>query len=452
MICYRCGSVLGSGRHCLHCGANITVYRKIVRISNAYYNAALEQARVRNLTAAVASLERALEYDKKNTKARNLLGLIFYELGEITEALVHWVISKNYQPHDNPAEYYLSEIQGDRRLLESMNQAVRKYNQALDNARHDGVDLAIIQLRSVIGTSPNYLKAYQLLALLYIKEGELSKAGKLIKRGLAIDRGNVVLLGYSKETKGKIGHRTRKEALADMTRDLAGADVIVPQYTENSRVKQLLIGAGIGVAVLLAAYFFLIRPSIMRSSKNEISQNAISYYEKIEDKDARIELLTSQLDGIQEEVEYNRRQIELYTGENGSVTNYDRIITALNQIRNRQYSELLELYPSINADVITDESFVQAYEYVTGFVGSDTMLSGIMDGALERFAAYRYAECRDICQKCLDINPNYAQAIYYMALSYEAEGNDSAAAPYFREIVEKFPSSEYYELAKRRTS
>ena len=86
MICYRCGSVLGSGRHCLHCGANITVYRKIVRISNAYYNAALEQARVRNLTAAVASLERALEYDKKNTKARNLLGLIFYELGEITEA------------------------------------------------------------------------------------------------------------------------------------------------------------------------------------------------------------------------------------------------------------------------------------------------------------------------------------------------------------------------------
>ena len=452
MICYQCGSVLGSGRHCLHCGANITVYRRIVRTSNAYYNAALEQAHVRNLTAAAASLEKALEYDKKNTKARNLLGLIFYELGEITEALIQWVISKDFQPHDNPAGYYLSEIQGDKRLLESMNQAVKKYNQALDNTRHDGVDLAIIQLRSVIGMSPNYLKAYQLLSLLYINEGELSKAGKLIKRGLQIDKGNVTLLRYSRETKGRIGHRTRKEALADMTRELAGADVIVPQYTENSRVKQLLIGAGIGAAVLLAAYFFLIRPSISRSSSNVINQNAISYYEKIEDKDARIEALSSRLESIQEDIEYNERQIAIYTGEDGSLTNYNRIITALNQIRNKEYTELLDLFPTINPDVITEDSFAEAYAYVEKFVGSDTMLSGIMEGALSSFSAYKYKECREICQKCLDINPNYAQAIYYMGLSFEAEGNDSAAAPYFREIVEKFPSSEYYDLAKRRVS
>ena len=451
MICYNCGSVLGSGRHCLHCGANITVYRRIVRTSNAYYNAALEQARVRDLSGAAENLCKALEYDKKNTKARNLLGRVCYEMGDITDALTHWVISENFQPHDNPAEYYLSEIQADKRLLESMNQAVKKFNQALDNARHDGEDLAIVQLRSIIGMSPNFVKAYQLLALLYIKDGDVSKAGKVIKKGLQIDRGNVALQRYSAETKGRVG-RSRREGLIDAVRDIAGQDVIVPQYTEKSRLVQLLIGAGIGAAVLVAAYFFLIRPSISRMSSNEINQNAISYYEKIEDRDARIELLSSELEDIKENIEYNNRQIAIYTGEDGSITNYDRILSALNMIRNKQYMDLIALFPTINSEVVTEESFAEAYAYVEKFVGSDTMLSGIMETAIEQFGKYKYKDCRSICQQCLDIDPNFAQAIYYMGLSYEAEGNDSAAAPYFREIVEKFPSSEYYQLAKRRTS
>ena len=76
MECYRCGGRMFSGNRCLGCGADITVYRRIIRASNSCYNSALEKAKVRDLTGAAAMLRKSLQLYKKNTQARNLLGLI----------------------------------------------------------------------------------------------------------------------------------------------------------------------------------------------------------------------------------------------------------------------------------------------------------------------------------------------------------------------------------------
>ena len=229
MICYRCGSVIGAGKYCLHCGANIAIYKKIVRLSNSLYNAGLAQAKVRDLSGAVSSLTRALEFDRRNIPARNLLGLVYYEMGEDVEALCQWVISKNLQPDENPADRYLNEIQGNTRELETHNTAIKKYNQALESARHDGEDLAIIQLRTVLSQHPRMIKAHQLLALLYIREGEFSKAGRVLKRALQIDRGKVLCQQYAAEIRGKMNRpRTRQELLADQSGDIAAQDVISP--------------------------------------------------------------------------------------------------------------------------------------------------------------------------------------------------------------------------------
>ena len=73
MICYQCGSQLGSGHLCLRCGADVSIYRKIVRASNGLYNAGREKARLRDLTGAVEALSKSLQLNKRNTNARNLL-------------------------------------------------------------------------------------------------------------------------------------------------------------------------------------------------------------------------------------------------------------------------------------------------------------------------------------------------------------------------------------------
>lgn len=87
---------------------------KVRHISNAYYNLGLEQAGVRNLSGAIVSLKNSLKFNKYNIDARNLLGLIYCETGEVVDALSEWVISRSYQPKDNLASHYLDEIQQDK--------------------------------------------------------------------------------------------------------------------------------------------------------------------------------------------------------------------------------------------------------------------------------------------------------------------------------------------------
>ena len=62
--------------------------QKIQLAANSFYNRGLELAKERDLSGAAGYLKRALELNKYHTDARNLLGLIFYEMGETSDALV----------------------------------------------------------------------------------------------------------------------------------------------------------------------------------------------------------------------------------------------------------------------------------------------------------------------------------------------------------------------------
>ena len=93
MRCYKCGSFLTDGDTCPQCGENVRIYKKTARVSDAYYNAGLYKARVRDLTGAVESLKISLMINKYNTNARNLLGLVYCEMGDVVEALSQWVVS-----------------------------------------------------------------------------------------------------------------------------------------------------------------------------------------------------------------------------------------------------------------------------------------------------------------------------------------------------------------------
>lgn len=55
--------------------------RKTRVIANSYYNMGLERARLRDLSGAAECLKKSLHFNKYQTDARNLLGLIYYESG-----------------------------------------------------------------------------------------------------------------------------------------------------------------------------------------------------------------------------------------------------------------------------------------------------------------------------------------------------------------------------------
>ena len=150
--------------------------KKILYQSNYWYNDGLRKAQIRDMSGAVTSLRRSLQYNRENIAARNLLGLVYYGRGEVAEGLVEWIISKNLKPRDNIASYFISRVQASASELDVVNQAIRRYNQCLVYCEQNGEDLAIIQLKKVIAAHPSFLKAYQLLALLYLHTEQYAKA------------------------------------------------------------------------------------------------------------------------------------------------------------------------------------------------------------------------------------------------------------------------------------
>ena len=118
MKCYRCNSRLADDRNvCPKCGADVRLYRKIIHASNQYYNLGLTRAKARDLTGAAECLRTSIQLYKKNVNARNLLGLVYYEMGEAAQALKEWVISKNFRHRGNIADTYIQELRENRQAL-----------------------------------------------------------------------------------------------------------------------------------------------------------------------------------------------------------------------------------------------------------------------------------------------------------------------------------------------
>lgn len=133
--------------------------RKNGQIANSYYNLGLEKARQRDLSGAAAALKRCLQFNKTHTDARNLLGLIYHETGEVGAAMTQWIISLNFQEADNLAEEYLRKVHASRGYLEIADQAAKKYNQALIYAQNENADLAVLLLMRMLSEFPHYVKA-----------------------------------------------------------------------------------------------------------------------------------------------------------------------------------------------------------------------------------------------------------------------------------------------------
>ena len=187
MECYNCGAKLGKGDICQNCGANVKIYKKIIMASNAYYNDALEKAAVRDLSGAIESLRTSLRFYKMNIDARNLLGLVYFETGEVVEALTEWVISKNIQKNRNLASEYIAKLQANQNKLDTINESIKKYNNALAMCREGHEDMAAIRLKKILSQNPKLIKGYHLLALIQMKNQEWNKARRTLKKAARID-------------------------------------------------------------------------------------------------------------------------------------------------------------------------------------------------------------------------------------------------------------------------
>ena len=426
------------------------------RIANAYYNQGLALARQRDLTGAAAALKKSLRFDKFQTDARNLLGLIYLEIGEAGSALCQWVISLNLQEQDNLAEEYLQRVQGSGGYLETADQAAKKYNQALVYAQNENEDLAVLLLMRMLDDFPNYVKAQELLALLYIRHEDYIKAGRCLYQVLKVDCYNPTAQRYmavAKHNTGKAEVEKRKLKNAFSHRQMQDDDIIIPpSYKENTgwqSVMNILVGLILGVAVV----YFLIMPAKQEAMNALHNKEQLANLEQINQKSLEIDSLMQQLEDAKKAQEAAEGSLEAMEADSGGViSQYQNMVKLLEAYRAEDAKTAAVLYTSMDMSVLTDGVLNQTVAWIQQDMsenGWKTLLS-MGDEAMSQESGAGASQAIDYYNRSLQIHPGNAEVIYKLGLAYEAAGDKDKANEYFGEIIMNYPDSEFLEDSKVR--
>lgn len=459
MICYNCGCALSEHDFCTNCGADVSIYKKVLKISNNFYNEGLEKANIRELTGAVQSLRQSLKFNKNNVEARNLLGLVYFEMGEVVAALSEWVISKNLRPKKNIADDYIEMVQSNPTRLDTINKTIKKYNQALLYCHQDSKDLAIIQLKKVLALNPKYIRAHQLLALLYIDAEDWVRAERELLRCEQIDIGNITTKRYLKEVQimlhpeeaeeGKPSKKKKKAAKEEVFRYQSGNETIIqpldvkePKSVSFSSVLYLLIGLAIGVAMTV----FLILPARIQSARDTISEQLKKVGEELSAEAATSNDLRQKLESLQRENNDLYTEMEAYVGTDGTIQTMDNMLKAVSDYLKapEDVEKIASYLESIQSEVTlseTSESFQAVYQSLLAAVGPKVAVVYYDDG----MAAYRqevYADAIRNLEKAYVYAPENIDVVYNLANAYYRSEDFENAAVYYQLVVDNFAGTE----------
>ena len=420
--------------------------KKIIYQSNYWYNDGLKRARIRDMSGAIGSLKKSLQYNSENIAARNLLGLVYYGRGEVGEALVEWILSKNFQSHENIANYYIKKLQENPTELEKVNQAIRKFNQSLDYCYQDGEDLAIIQLKKVVDAHPTFLKAYQLLSLLYIHTQQYGKAKHTLKAAHKLDTTNDITLRYMHEMnelrrKRAIKQAEKKEEKPQtVTYNIGNETIIQPASSgvkENAglmTVINIIIGIVVGVAVM----WFLIMPAVNRSTADRTNKQVREFSDQIAEQEAQISALQTELESYRatsEETE-NAQQTAKST-----LDSYEIVLSMYDHYLNQNMSDsaMVEELLKVNADSLGTLGREQ-FDTMTGDIYS-RYSEVLYSTAQENFQVANYADAITNLSAVMQMNEGYddGQAMWLLAQAYEASGDTENANTWKQKVEENYP-------------
>lgn len=453
MRCIYCNTPLAAIDYCPGCGADITLQKRIVRISNLLYNEGLEKARVRDMEGAITCLKRSLKFNKENIDARNLLGLCYYETGEAVSALCEWVISKNLRSEENIADHYIDQLQSNKNRLDTINQTIRKYNQSVEYCREDNEDMAIIQLKKVINQNPKFVRAYQLLALLYMKRQEFERARKLLKKASHIDTTNTTTLRYLQEIEDMAGSRpaglakwyrkTEKdseEGISGTLRYMSGTEMVIqPTTFRDSSTIATFINIILGILLGGAIVWFLVVPANRQSVNDEANRQVTDANMKLAAEAAHAQDLQDEIDGYQKQVdEANQERDDALE----KAESYDELLSVANLYVSGDAASAANAVAGLDAEAF-DGNAKALYDSMSGAVGQSLFNQYYNTGATA-YLAGDYTTAADQLQKAVDADKerksaDYSQAMLCLGISYYQLGDQSKANEVLGKFVEYYP-------------
>ncbi|MGF0034243.1 tetratricopeptide repeat protein [Bariatricus sp. SGI.154] len=420
-----------------------------------WYNDGLKKANIRDLSGAITSLKKSLQYNRANIAARNLLGLVYYGRGDVVEALVEWVLSKNFQSHENIANYYIQKIRETPGELEMINQAIKRYNQALGYCYQNGEDLAIIQLKKAVAAHPDYVKAHQLLALLYMHTEQYGNARQSIRTAHKLDTTDDITLRYMHELNqirkartAKLKENEKKEKHT-VTYNIGNETIIQPvssSYKDNAGLHTV-VNIALGVVVGVAVMWFLIMPALNSTRQEKVNKQTVEFSDQIATQTAQISALKKELE------EYRSTSEETQNAQataESTQSSYEIVMSIAShyQAKDMSDSAMLEQLLQVNADSL-------------GTVGRETfdgitselyprMCEDLYSTSQKNYEVANYETAISNLEQVMKMDEGYSDggAMLLLAQSYEKSGEQDQANLKYQKILEAYPDTEAAQAAQ----
>jgi len=433
----------------------VSIFSKTVNISDSLYNAGLAKAKNADMSGAIESLNKSLTLNKKNVAARNLIGLVYYEIGRIGDAIRQWRISLSLIPDQNPAADYIQQLEKNTRQLLRLDDAVHMYNTALDYIRQKSDDMAIIQLKKAVDTNPRFIDALNLLTLCYLIQGENGKAAGTVERTLAIDVSNPLALhyyrlAYADKSRPALAPppAAKKAAAVPVISHTAAEDTGIGRSFPIVGVISFIIGALSAFAIL----YILIMPERLaeKDKAMETLQN---------EQTAQVQALQGQLDGANAEntqlkadnTTLNDKYTALQT-QSDLNEKTDRIVSAEQLMNGGLYQEAVDAAAAVDKTGLSSDLQERLQNII------DTSYPQLVEKYYNDGVAFYNKKQYDDAKQQFDNAMKFVQpggdlgddVLYYLGRVAVQQNDTESAKNYFQKILDDYPDGKQAANAASR--
>lgn len=381
-------------------------------------------------------------------------------MGEVVAALSEWVISKNMRPQKNVADDYIEMVQSNASRLESINSTIKKYNQALVYCNQDSKDLAIIQLKKVLSLNPKFVRAHQLLALLYIDSEQWEKAKRELVKCCNIDTNNTMTRRYMKIVDAVLepddGVRPDgKKRTEEAVRYQSDNEIIIqPLNVKEPKRSGLgtLFNVAIGVVIGLATMYFLVLPASIKTEKDKANDQVNQISQQLDIKTSTIAELEAERDDLERQITSLQNELEGYVGEGGTLKVFDGLMDAAkgyvetsDVLATANYLEEIEETIDISQ---TSAAFQELYSALFVKIGPEVSAYYYGIG----YEAYRnelYEDAINNLTMAVKYDAANRDALFNLANAYKRSEDKDNALMYYQKVIELFPGTQSANRSQR---
>ena len=310
----------------------------------------------------------------------------------------------------------------------------------------------------MIASHPTFLKAYQLLALIYIQMNQNTKARQILIEAKKLDTTNELTLTYLQEVtkqRGRYGKNaersSRKPKSATVEYSLGNETIIQPKRSKIRDMAQQLAFANILIGMVLGAalIWFLVAPAVNQNRSEKLNNQMRAYSEQINTLEAQVSAQTRTLDQYRTAGDEAQKAVDQAKATSDS---YEKLLQVSSQSRSGEYSytDMADALLEITRDSLGD-SGKEMYDTLSDSI-FPTACKRRYAAGVDSLESEDYDQAIEYLTKVVKMDESYndGQAIYRLAQAYQGKGDTENAKTWYQKMVDTYNNSRYIEDAKKQ--